>query len=207
MPATNAKTKAQEPLIEQLSRAFAALPGLGPKSAGRIVYYLLQRNLSNAQTIAELLAEAVQRIGNCTRCRNLCEGELCPICSDSNRAQHKLCVVEHASDLQAIEQTRVFDGVYFVLHGHLSPIDGITPKRLGLDRLPQLVAERGISEMTLATNPTMEGNATAEYISSLFKDYPLVITRIACGVPMGGEIEFTDGNTLSLAFLQKKQIN
>ena len=198
--------KDSDTLIDQLSRAFAALPGLGPKSAGRIVYYLLQRDINTAESIAQLLTQALQRIGNCQRCRNLCEGDLCPICSDSSRAQQKLCVVEHASDLHAIEQTRVFDGLYFVLHGHLSPIDGITPQSLKLNLLRQLVLDSGINEVILATNPTMEGNATAEYIRSLLNDQNINISRIACGVPMGGEIEFTDGNTLSWAFRQKQNI-
>ena len=197
---------AQKPsnLIDQLGRAFSALPGLGPKSAGRIVYHLLQRNPDNAKNIAELLAAAVERIGNCQRCRNLCEGQLCAICADSSRAQHKLCVVEHASDLNAIEQTRVFDGVYFVLHGHLSPIDGITPQSLRLDLLQALVSNSEISEIILATNPTMEGEATAQYIRGLLQKQVANITRIACGVPMGGEIEFTDANTLSLALRSKQ---
>ena len=194
---------ARESLLDGLARNFARLPGLGPKSSQRLVYHLLQRQPDVARALVDQLQKALATVRNCRVCRNLSEAELCRICADDARDTSKMCVVEHAADLQAIEKTKIFQGIYFVLHGHVSQIDGVMPEHLGLEKLKELVALKNVQELILATNPTTEGEATAHYIRNLFKGSPMAIHRIACGVPVDGEIEFVNPNTLSLALRLK----
>ena len=194
--------------LQQLVRQFARLPGLGPKSAQRIVFHLLQRDPAHAAELQKTLLHALNTIQHCEYCRALSEQSPCNLCQDSERERHRLCVIEHPADLLALEHTGVYQGLYFVLHGHLSPIDGVSPDTLALPQLRQRVVTERIEEIILATNPTMEGEATAYYIRQMFKDLPhLRLNRIACGVPMGSEIEFIDGNTLSLALRSRRSMD
>jgi recombination protein RecR len=193
-------------LIERLIEAFQVLPGVGPKSAQRMVLHLLQRNRGGGRHLAEVLALAIERIGECEACRNLSETALCPLCADPRRDDRVLCVVEAPADILALEHAGGFRGRYFVLHGHLSPIDGIGPEELELFRLDRRVRALAPQEVILATNPTVEGEATAHYISELLKDLVPNITRIAHGVPLGGELEFIDGGTLVHALQGRRSI-
>jgi recombination protein RecR len=197
---------AMSPLIERLIEAFQVLPGVGPKSAQRMVLYLLQRNRSGGRHLAEVLAEAVERVGECRTCRNLSEEPQCRLCADPRRDDSLLCVVESAADILAIEHAGGYRGRYFVLHGHLSPIDGIGPEALGLDLLERRARELAPAEIILATNPTVEGEATAHYISELLQGVVHNVTRIAHGVPLGGEIEYIDGGTLVHALQGRRSI-
>ncbi len=197
---------AMSPLIDRLIEAFQVLPGVGPKGAQRMVLYLLQHNRSGGQLLAETLAEALARVGECEDCRNLCEETRCRFCADRRRDDSVLCVVESPADILAIERAGGFRGRYFVLHGHLSPIDGIGPEELGLDRLLQRVGRLRPAEVILATNPTVEGEATAHYISEMISDSVVNITRIAHGVPLGGELEYIDGGTLVHALQGRRSI-
>jgi recombination protein RecR len=192
--------------MQRLIEAFQVLPGVGPKSAQRMVLFLLQRNRSGGRHLADVLAEAIGAIGECEDCRNLTEGSRCRLCEDPRRDDRVLCVVESAADILALEQAGGFRGRYFVLHGHLSPIDGIGPDDLDLGRLERRVRELAPEELILATNPTVEGEATAHYISQLLKDLVPNITRIAHGVPLGGELEFIDGGTLVHALQGRRSI-
>lgn len=194
------------PLIERLVEAFQVLPGVGPKSAQRMVLYLLQRNRSGGAHLAEVLAEAVDKVGQCETCRNLSEQPQCPLCTDPRRDDAVLCVVESAADILAIEHAGGYRGRYFVLHGHLSPIDGVGPEALGLDLLASRARELGPTEVILATNPTVEGEATAHYISELLDGVVDNVTRIAHGVPLGGELEYIDGGTLVHAMQGRRSI-
>jgi recombination protein RecR len=197
---------AMSPLIDRLIEAFQVLPGVGPKGAQRMVLYLLQRNRGGGRHLAEVLAEAVVAVGECADCRNLTESERCRFCEDTRRDDRLLCVVESPADILAIEQAGGFRGRYFVLHGHLSPLDGVGPEELGLDRLQNRVRALGPSEVILATNPTVEGEATAHYISDMLGDQVPTVTRIAHGVPLGGELEFIDGGTLVHALQGRRSI-
>lgn len=197
---------ATSPLIDRLIEAFQVLPGVGPKGAQRMVLYLLQRNRAGGAHLAEVLAEAVERVGQCEDCRNLSETPRCRICEDPRRDDAVLCVVESAADILAIEHAGGYRGRYFVLHGHLSPIDGIGPEELGLDRLEQRTRALAPQEVILATNPTVEGEATAHYISELLSELVPNITRIAHGVPLGGELEYIDGGTLVHALQGRRSI-
>lgn len=197
---------AASPLIERLVEAFQVLPGVGPKGAQRMVLYLLQRNRAGGRHLAEVLAEAVERVGECEDCRNLSEQPKCRICEDPRRDDELLCVVESAADILAIEQAGGYRGRYFVLHGHLSPIDGVGPDELGLDRLERRVRALGPKEVILATNPTVEGEATAHYISDMLGNLVPSITRIAHGVPLGGELEYIDGGTLVHALQGRRRV-
>lgn len=188
------------PALEALIESLRCLPGVGPKSAQRMALYLLERNRSGASSLADALREAVDRIGHCQRCRNLTELELCEICSDPRRDQQTLCVVETPGDVLAVEQAGGYRGCYFVLMGHLSPIDGIGPEDIGLDRLQAQVEAQGITEVILATNPTAEGEATAYYLTEMLGAQGIGMSRIAHGVPLGGELEYVDGSTLMHAF-------
>jgi len=182
------------------------LPGVGPKSAQRMAYHLLERDREGALNLAACLQEAVEKVGHCSRCRTLSENELCPICSSERRDASLLCVVESPSDVEAIEHTNVYQGRYFVLMGHLSPLDGIGPEDIGLDLLAQRLDSGEIAEVILATNPTVEGEATAHYISAMVDSRGIRVTRIAHGVPLGGELEYVDGGTLSHAFNGRRDI-
>lgn len=188
------------PLIEELVEAFRCLPGVGPKSAQRMAFYLLERNRQGGQQLSAALDEALSKVGHCSNCRTLTEESECRICRDPSRNGSLLCIVESPADVHAIEQMGSFKGHYFVLMGHLSPIDGIGPEQLGLQHLLARLSGKQVTEVILACNPTVEGEATAYYIAEQIKSFPLVISRIAHGVPVGGELEFVDGSTLSHAF-------
>lgn len=188
------------PLLHQLIRALQCLPGVGQKSAQRMAFHLLQRDRDGAAKLAERLAEAVTSIGNCERCRMLTEEPICRFCSSVQRVDSQLCVLEMPADLLAIEQAGVYRGRYFVLMGHLSPIDGIGPRELGLDLLERRLAEEAIEEVVLATSVTVEGDATAHLLAGIARKHGVKASRIAYGVPVGGELEYIDSGTLSRAF-------
>ena len=193
------------PLVQDLIDSLKCLPGVGPKSAQRMAFHLLERNRIGGQKLATALASAMEDVGHCKGCRTFTELEFCEICQSPKRQlKRMLCVVESPADILAIEQTGEFTGRYFVLMGHLSPIDGIGPQDLGLDKLELLLNSGDFDEMILATNPTVEGEATAHYIAELAKRYNITCSRIAHGVPVGGELEYVDGNTLSHAFSGRK---
>ncbi|MBT0728119.1 recombination mediator RecR [Rosenbergiella australiborealis] len=186
------------PLLEILMESLRCLPGVGPKSAQRMAFHLLQRDRSGGMRLAQALTNAMSEIGHCQRCRTFTEKEVCAICTNPRRQENGIiCVVESPADIQAIEQTGQFAGRYFVLMGHLSPLDGIGPDDIGLDILEQRLQTETLSEVILATNPTVEGEATANFIASLCRQYGVEATRIAHGVPVGGELELVDGTTLS----------
>lgn len=194
------------PLLEQLIDTLKCLPGVGPKSAQRMAFYLLERDRDGAKELSAALIYAVENIGHCKSCRTLSEDEICITCSDAGRDEQSLCVVETPSDVLAIEQTSEFRGKYFVLMGHLSPLDGIGPNELGLDLLESRLAQGVVKEIILATNPTVEGETTAHYISEMANEHGVVATRIAHGVPLGGELEYIDIGTLAHAFSGRHKI-
>jgi len=193
------------PLINRLIEDLRCLPGVGPKSAQRMAFHLLEHNREAALQLANSLIEAANKVGHCSSCRTLTEDSLCKICSNSKRDPNKLCVVETPADVNAIEQATDYSGLYFVLMGHLSPLDGIGPREIGLDKLEEKLKAGNIEEIILATNPTAEGEATAHYISEIAKLSGLKTTRIAHGVPVGGELEYIDGGTLSHAFSGRRE--
>ena len=197
---------AASPLLNQLITALRCLPGVGPKSAQRLALHLLERDRDGARRLVESLREALEGIGRCRRCRDLSETELCALCADPRRNQALLCVLETPADVLAVEQATGFQGVYFVLMGHLSPLDGIGPAELGLDVLETRLNEGRIQEIILATNPTVEGEATAYYIGELARERGVRATRIAHGVPLGGELEYVDGGTLAHAFAGRRDL-
>ena len=197
---------AASPLLNQLITALRCLPGVGPKSAQRLALHLLERDRDGARRLVESLREALEGIGRCRRCRDLSETELCALCADPRRNQALLCVLETPADVLAVEQATGFQGVYFVLMGHLSPLDGIGPAELGLDVLETRLSEGRIQEIILATNPTVEGEATAYYIGELARERGIRATRIAHGVPLGGELEYVDGGTLAHAFAGRRDL-
>lgn len=180
--------------------AFRVLPGVGPKTAQRMAMHLLERERPGGQRLAAVIQQAIEEVGYCQRCRTLTEADICALCESPRRDDTLLCVVESPADQLAIEEAGGFKGRYFVLHGHLSPLDGVGPESIGLDLLEARVAEGLIEEVVLATNPTIEGEATAHYIASLLSEYGVKLSRLAYGVPMGGELEYVDGGTLSRAF-------
>ncbi|WP_223248625.1 recombination mediator RecR, partial [Halomonas elongata] len=188
------------PLVDRLMESFRVLPGVGPKTAQRMAMHLLERDREGGQRLAEVLGVALEQVGYCQRCRTLTEETICALCKSDRRDDSVLCVVESPADLLAIEEARGYRGRYFVLHGHLSPLDGIGPEDIGLDQLDARVAEDGVEEVILATNPTVEGEATAHYIASQLEPRGVKLSRLAYGVPMGGELEYVDGGTLSRAF-------
>lgn len=194
------------PIIDELIDSLRCLPGVGPKSAQRMALYLLERNRQGASRLSNAVAAAVEHVGRCQQCRTLTETELCQICSNTRRDTKQLCVVETPADLLAIEQSGSYKGRYFVLLGHLSPIDGIGPEAIGIEQLITRLAQDEINELILATNLTVEGEATAHYISERAKALDVTVSRIAHGVPMGGELEYVDGGTLSHAFRSRKQL-
>ncbi|MGB1238423.1 MAG: recombination mediator RecR [Pseudomonadales bacterium] len=194
------------PLIQQLINALRCLPGVGPKSAQRMAFHLLEREHSAALNLAEVLERAVHQLGRCDSCATLSETPRCLLCSDTTRNTGLLCVVETPMDVLAIEQTGGFNGQYFVLGGHLSPLDGIGPDDLGLDKLFERVEAGEVEELILATNPTVEGEATAHFISDQLSNHTVQVSRIAHGVPVGGELEYVDGGTLAHALAGRRQI-
>jgi len=191
------------PLINDLVDALTILPGVGPKSAQRLALYLLEKNKEGAERLVGTLSEALEKVGHCSKCRNLTETELCPVCDDPKRLDSQLCIVETPAEVLAIEQTG-FRGRYFVLFGRLSPIEGVGPEALGLDKLQQQVTNSSVEEIILATNPTVEGEATAQFIQQMFKGTGVEVSRIAHGVPLGGELEYVDGGTLAHAIAGRK---
>ncbi len=193
-------------LLGQLSQTLCCLPGVGPKSAQRMTFHLLQRDRNGAKILAETLLEALAKIGHCQVCRTLTEQAICKICADKSRDSSLICIVESPADVWIIDQATVFSGQYFVLHGRLSPLDGIGADELGLDILEQRLKEGTIKELILATNSTVEGEATAYFIGELARKHNIQASRIAHGVPMGGELEFIDSGTLSHAFNGRKVI-
>ena len=195
------------PVIDELSDALRILPGVGQKTAQRMALELLERKRSGGLRLSKALDTAMHDIQRCVRCRNFTETKICAICDDSRRDDGLLCIVESASDLLAIEQSHQFKGRYFVLGGSLSPIDGRGPDQIGIPQLVERIREAGISEVIIATNPTVEGEATAHYICEVINDGSLLITRLAHGLPLGGELGFVDGGTLGYAFSGRKPVN
>jgi len=193
-------------LIDSLIDALRCLPGVGSKSGQRMAYHLLERDRDGARRLAEALIRAADQVGHCDSCRTLCEDSLCTICADERRERTQLCIVETPTDVQAIEQSSSYRGLYFVLMGHLSPLDGIGPEDIGLDILAGRLQRGDIAEVIIATNPTVEGEATAHYIANQAHQAGIRASRIAYGVPFGGELEFVDAGTLSHALTGRRDI-
>ena len=191
-------------LVNQLIEALRCLPGVGPKSAQRMAYYLLERDRTGAENLSAVLEKAVKEVGHCEQCRSLSEQKLCDICISSNRDRTVLCIVESPADVQVIEQSTDFKGLFFVLMGHLSPLDGIGPEEIGLELLAKRLDQGEIKEVVLATNFTVEGEATAHYISEMVNSRNITASRIAHGVPVGGELEYVNSTTLSRAFTSRQ---
>ena len=194
------------PLIQQLINALRCLPGVGPKSAQRMAFHLLEREPVAALLLAKVLEQSVTLLGRCQSCSTLSETDICPLCADKSRSDMIMCVVETPMDVLAVEQTGGYNGQYFVLGGHLSPLDGVGPEDIGIAQLLQRIVDEPIEELILATNPTVEGEATAHFIAGQLRDLPLKISRIAHGVPVGGELEYVDGGTLAHAFSGRRAI-
>jgi recombination protein RecR len=194
------------PLLTQLIQALQCLPGVGAKSAQRMAFHLLDKDRNGGERLATVLEKALHSIGNCERCRMLTEAPICELCANDRRDSGQLCVLETPADLLAIEQSGAYRGRYFVLMGHLSPIDGIGPKELGLELLERRFQSEPIAEVVLATSVTVEGDATAHLVATLARRYGLRASRIAHGIPVGGELEFIDGGTLSRALSGRRDI-
>jgi recombination protein RecR len=195
------------PLLEQLIEALRCLPGVGQKSAQRMAYHLLERDREGGLRLAGALAEAVERVGHCESCRDFSETPLCPICASGSRDRSLLCAIESPADRLVIEQATGFRGLYFVLQGRLSPLDGIGPRELGLDKLAERLATGEARELIIATNPTVEGEATAHYLAQLAHQAGVKPSRLAHGVPLGGELEYVDRGTLAHAFGSRTDIS
>lgn len=193
-------------LLGQLIQNLCCLPGVGPKSAQRMAFHLLQRDRNGAKQLADTLLQAVEGIGYCQQCRTLTDVEICDICAQASRDKSLVCVVESSADVWVVDQATVFKGLYFVLHGRLSPLDGVGPDELGLDLLQKRFESGEIKEIILATNSTVEGEATACFIAEVAKKHDIQASRIAHGVPMGGELEFIDSGTLSHAFAGRREM-
>ena len=193
-------------LLEQLIEAFRILPGVGQKTAQRMAYHVLERDRDGGLRLADALAQAVERIAHCARCRDFSETEVCATCASAARDAHLLCAVESPADRLAIEQATGYRGFYFVLQGRLSPLDGIGPRELGLEALEARLAEGEVQELVIATNPTVEGEATAHYLAQLARRQGVKPTRLAHGVPLGGELEYIDRGTLSHAFGSRSEM-
>jgi recombination protein RecR len=190
----------QSDLLTQLIDALRCLPGVGQKSAQRMAYHVLERNREGGLRLAGVLQEAVQRISHCSLCRDFTEQEMCAICASGSRDAGLLCLVETPADRLVIEQATGYRGLYFILQGRLSPLDGIGPRELGLDKLATRLAQGEIREMIIATNPTVEGEATSHYLAQLARQFDVKPSRLAHGVPIGGELEYVDRGTLAHAF-------
>lgn len=186
--------------VESLIEAFKILPGIGPRSAQRLAFHVLERGREGGAELADALRSAIEHVRHCERCRMLSDEPICGICQARGRDASLVCVVESPADVMAIENATAYNGHYFVLMGHLSPLDGIGPEELGLDRLESRLQQGEIRELILATNPTVEGEATAHYLTDLARRYEVRASRIAHGVPVGGELEYVDGGTLTHAF-------
>ncbi len=194
------------PLLEQLIDALRVLPGVGQKTAQRMAYHLLEREREGGTRLAGILAEAMERIGHCAQCRDFSETPLCPTCANGSRERSQLCVVESPADRLAIENATGFRGVYFVLQGRLSPLDGIGPRELGLEQLDQRLCEGEVGEVIIATSATVEGEATAHYLAQMARARQVRPSRLAQGLPLGGELEFVDRGTLSHAFGTRSEV-
>jgi recombination protein RecR len=194
------------PALEQLVEALRCLPGVGPKSALRMAYYLLQRDRKGASTLALSLDNALQVVSHCGLCNNFSEQAVCPVCASQKRDKSLLCVVEMPTDFMMLEQTQAYTGLYFVLMGRLSPLDGIGPREIHLDKLIKRAQDGMVTEVILATNYTVEGEATAHYISELLRTRGIKVSRIARGLPMGGEIEHVDSGTLAQAMMERRSV-
>lgn len=194
------------PALEQLIDSLRCLPGVGPKSAQRMAYYLLQRDRKGANILAQALDSALQVVDHCKLCNTFSEQVICPLCESTQRDNTVLCVVEMPTDLMMLENTRAYAGLYFVLMGRLSPLDGIGPKEIHLDRLIKRAQDGIVQEVILATNYTVEGDATAHYISELLRARGIKVSRIARGMPMGGEIEYVDSGTLAQAMIERRNV-
>jgi len=194
------------PALEQLIDSLRCLPGVGPKSAQRMAYYLLQRDRQGASGLALALNNALQVVDHCRLCNTFSEQPICPLCESAQRDKTVLCVVEMPTDLIMLENTRAYTGMYFVLMGRLSPLDGIGPKEIHLDKLIKRANDGVVTEVILATNYTVEGDATAHYISELLRARGIKVSRIARGMPMGGEIEYVDTGTLAQAMLERRSV-
>jgi recombination protein RecR len=193
-------------LLEQLIDAFRVLPGVGQKSAQRMAYHVLERERGGGQRLADSLTAAIEKVGHCERCRDFSETPVCAVCASASRDAHQLCAVESPADRLAIEQATGYRGLYFVLQGRLSPLDGIGPRELGLERFAARLAEGEVQELIIATNPTVEGEATAHYLAQLARQHGVRPSRLAHGVPLGGELEYVDRGTLSHAFGSRTEI-
>jgi recombination protein RecR len=194
------------PALEQLIESLRCLPGVGPKSAQRMAYYLLQRDRKGASGLALALDNALQVVDHCKLCNTFSEQPVCPLCESAQRDSTVLCVVEMPTDLMMLESTRAYSGMYFVLMGRLSPLDGVGPKEIHLDKLLKRAQDSIVQEVILATNYTVEGDATAHYISELLRARGIKVSRIARGMPMGGEIEYVDTGTLAQAMLERRSV-
>lgn len=192
-------------MIEALNKAFCVLPGVGSKSAQRFAYYLLEHNRQGGLQLAKTLLAAMESIKRCQSCRTLSEKTLCQICANNSRDESQLCIVETATDIYAIEQSKIYKGKYFVLNGYLSPIDGIGADELKLGELAQKLKSDNIREVILATNATIEGEVTAHYIGNMAQQFKIEISRIAHGIPIGGELEYADINTIAHALAGRKK--
>lgn len=194
-------------LLEQLIDALRCLPGVGPKSAQRMAYHLLERGREGGLRLSAALAEAIERVGHCRQCRDFSEQELCAICASASRERNQICAVETPADRLAIEHATGYRGLYFVLQGRLSPLDGVGPRELGLDLLVGRLAQGEVAELIIATNPTVEGEATAHYLAQLARQAGVRPSRLAHGVPLGGELEYVDRGTLAHAFGSRLEVN
>lgn len=192
--------------IEHLREALRCLPGVGPKTARRMAFHLLERDRDGAREIATALVQALDLVTHCSRCNNFSETPLCDICESPRREANTVCIVETPADLESIEQAGVYQGTYFVLMGSLSPLDGVGPDQLGLDKLEQRIVETDVKEVILATNLTVEGEATAHFMAELFAKRDIQVTRLARGVPVGGELEYMDHGTLEQAFTGRQNM-
>ncbi|HVJ38962.1 MAG TPA: recombination mediator RecR [Stenotrophomonas sp.] len=193
-------------LLEQLIDALRVLPGVGQKSAQRMAYHLLEREREGGQRLSQVLGEAMQRIGHCSLCRDFSEQPLCAICASASRDRQQLCVVESPADRLAIEHATGYRGLYYVLQGRLSPLDGIGPRELGLDRLGERMAQGEVEELIIATNATVEGEATAHYLGQMARQHRVRPSRLTQGMPLGGELEYVDRGTLSYAFGSRSEM-
>lgn len=192
--------------LERLQEQFERLPGIGKKTAGRLAYYLLSRSDAEAKAFSDAILEAKEKIHYCKCCQNLTDLELCPVCSDTERDPSAICVVEDPRDVMAFERTREYNGLYHVLHGVISPMEGIGPDNLRIKELMARLSDERVQEIIMATNPTVEGEATASYISRLIRPMGIKVTRLAYGIPVGGDLEYADEITLSRALEGRNEI-
>lgn len=194
------------PAVEDLIAKLAKLPGIGKKTATRLAFHILQSSQEDAQALARSILQVKERIGLCHICFNIAEGEMCPICRNSQRDRSLLCVVEAPSDLMAIEATGIFKGLYHVLQGAIAPLDGIGPQELKIAELLERLKQGGVREVIIATNPTIEGDATALYLAKVVKPLRITVTRIAQGIPAGGDIEYVDIKTMSKSLEGRREV-